>query len=253
MILLDLDYINKKILEVYKECNIHSFPIDCFSVLEHYGIQTITYKETKEENPELYKAIYRYSNDAFRFRMSVYYNSSNSDGRIRFSLMHELGHYILEHTEECPENEDEADCFASHFLAPRPITFHQGLKTAEQIRDYYGISISAANQALIGPFYLPDKNEEEILNYFKSFYAPKYETVQTEFRISYPDPTPESEWAKETERLDSEIAKTQAKIFNCKTEKQYEKLNKKYNELLIRRQWQDDIARRCGYDMCDYC
>lgn len=248
MIFLDLEYINKKILEVYKECNIRSFPIDCFSVLKHYGLQTITYKETKEQNPELYKAIYRYSNDAFRFRMSVYYNSTNSDGRIRFSLIHELGHYILGHTEESSDNEDEANTFASNFLAPRPITFQQGLKTAEQIRDYYGISISAANQALVSPFYLPDKNGEELLGYFKSTHKTKYKIADTQFKVKYPDPIQEKEWIAETERLDSEIAKTQAKMFTCKTEKQYDKLNKKYNELLIRRLWQDDIAHLCGYD-----
>lgn len=246
---MDLEYINKKILEVYKECDIRSFPIDCFSVLKHYGIQTITYKETKEQNPELYKAIYRYSNDAFRFRMSIYYNSTNTDGRIRFSLMHELGHYILGHTEESSDNEEEADCFASNFLAPRPITFHQGLKTAEQIRDYYGISISAANQALISPFYMPDRTGEELLNYFKSLHAHKCKVVKTQFNVKYPDPTPESEWRSETERIDSEISDIQAKMFCCKTERQYKKLRKQYDELLIRRRWQDDIARRCGYDM----
>lgn len=251
MISLDLEYINKKILDVYKECHIRSFPIDCFSVLKHYGIQTIMYKEMKEQNTELYKAIYHYSNDAFRFRMSVYYNSTNSDGRIRFSLIHELGHYILGHTEDGSDNEDEANTFASNFLAPRPITFQQGLKTAEQIRDYYGISISAANQALISPFYYPDKSGEALLEYFKNLHKPKYKVVETTFKVEYPDPVPEEEWRIETERVESEIAKTQAKMFTCKTEKQYDKLNKKYNELMIRRRWQDDIAHRCGYDTSD--
>lgn len=252
MISLNVEFINKKILEVYKECNIRSFPIDCFSALKHYGMQTITYKETKEHNPELYKAIYRYSNDAFRFRMSVYYNSTNSDGRIRFSLMHELGHYILGHTKESSDNEDEANTFASNFLAPRPITFQRGLKTAEQIRDYYGISISAANQALISPFYYPDKYGEEILEYFKNLHKPKYKIAEIQFKVEYPDPVPEEEWRMETERIESEMAKTRAKMFICKAEKQYDKLNKKYNELLIRRRWQDDIAHRCGYNMSDY-
>ena len=237
------------ILDVYKECNIRSFPIDCFSVLNHYGIQTITYKETKEQNLELYKAIYRYSNDAFRFRMSVYYNSTNSEGRIRFSLIHELGHYILGHTEESSDNEEEANAFASNFLAPRPITFQQELKTAEQIRDYYGISISAANQALIGPFYYPDKYGEELLKYFNNLHKPEYKVADIQFKVEYPDPTPEEKWRLETERIESEIEKTQAKMFTCKTDKQYDKLNKKYSELLIRRRWQDDIADRYGYDM----
>lgn len=148
MISLNLEYIKEKVLEVYKECDIHSFPIDCLSILKHYGIRTITYKETKEQNPELYKAISNYSKDAFRFRMSVYYNSSNTDGRIRFSLMHELGHFILGHTEECYENEDEADYFASNILAPRVAIETTKCVTSDDIHDVFGMSYAASNRTL---------------------------------------------------------------------------------------------------------
>lgn len=145
---MNLEHIKEKVLDVYKECDIHSFPIDCFSVLKHYGIRTITYRETKEQNPELYKAISNYSKDAFRFRMSVYYNSSNPDGRIRFSLMHELGHYILGHTEECSENEDEADCFSSYMIAPRVAIEEFGFTTSDQLHEKFGLSYAASNRTL---------------------------------------------------------------------------------------------------------
>ena len=146
---MNLEHIKEKVFEVYKECDIHSFPIDCFSILKHYGIRLITYKEAKEQNPELYRAISNYSNDAFRFRMSVYYNSSNTDGRIRFSLMHELGHFILGHTEENSNNENEADCFASNMLAPRVAIEEAECSTSDDIHDKFGISYAASNRTLI--------------------------------------------------------------------------------------------------------
>lgn len=139
------EIIRKKVLEVYKECNIHNFPIDCFSILKHYGLKPITYQETHHSNPELYNAIIRYSRDAFKFRRSVYYNSKNNIGRIRFSLMHELGHFILGHDIESKENEEQADIFASNILAPRTIVNRNGFKTSDQIHDYFLISYAAAN------------------------------------------------------------------------------------------------------------
>lgn len=176
MIFLDILHIKEKVIEVYKECDIHSFPINCFSILEHYGIRTITYNETKTQKPELYKAISHYSNDAFRFRMSVYYNSTNSNGRIRFSLMHELGHYILEHTADCPDTEDEADCFASYMLAPRVAIDNNNCCTSDDIHDKFGMSYAAANRTLWDykkwKEQNPDKSDAElnIWLYYPNYY-----------------------------------------------------------------------------------
>lgn len=149
MISLDLERIKEKVIEVYKECDIHTFPIDCFAILEHYGMRTITYCDVKQNNPELYLAISSYSKDAFRFRMSVYYNSCNTDRRIRFSLMHELGHYILGHEEETQENEDEADCFASHMIAPRIAIEEFGCTTADELHERFKLSYAASNRTLM--------------------------------------------------------------------------------------------------------
>lgn len=142
---MSYEIINNKILEVYKECNVHAFPIDCSLILRHYKLNLITYQEAHKKNPELYYAIIKYSKDAFKFRKSVYYNSKNNIGRIRFSLMHELGHFILGHTTESEENEDEANYFASNILAPRIIVYRNGFKTSDEIHDYFNISFSAAN------------------------------------------------------------------------------------------------------------
>ena len=75
--------------------------------------------------------------------------------RIRFSLMHELGHILLDHKASSVKNEDEADYFASCILAPRIMIHHLRLNnkyskvTADDIHDYFDISISASNRALM--------------------------------------------------------------------------------------------------------
>ena len=87
---MNIDLIDNKILSIYKECKIQTFPIDCELILQHYGFVLYTYKELQNANKTLYNAAKSYSNDAFRFRMSIYYNSCMPKNRIRFTLMHEL-------------------------------------------------------------------------------------------------------------------------------------------------------------------
>lgn len=234
----------KEILDIYQKCNITYFPFSCDDVIHSLGYEIETYSHLIEKDPRSKSIIKKYTHDSFLSRKKhiVFFNDRADNHRQLFSKAHEIGHIVLE-----SDDEDSANTFASNFLAPRPITFQQGLKTAEQIRDYYGISISAANQALIGPFYYPDKYGEELMKYFENLHKPKYKISDIEFRVEYPDPTPEEKWRIETERIESAIADIQAKMFTCKTDKQYDRLNKKYSELLIRRRWQDDIADRCGY------
>lgn len=145
---MDKEYIKEKVVQVYKECEIRSFPVDCFAILGHYDLHTITYQDAKKNSPDLYTAISGYSKDAFRFRMTIYYNALNTEGRVRFSLMHELGHYILGHTKSTPDNEDAADYFASQMLAPRVAIKKNGCTTSEDLHTLFGLSYAAANRTL---------------------------------------------------------------------------------------------------------
>ena len=106
---------------------------------------------------ELYNLCKMCSNDAFLFKDKklIAYNDEMPYYRIRFSLMHELGHILLKHRVSSKKNEDEADYFASCILAPRIMIHHlkqtnkYSQVTADDIHEYFGISISAANRALM--------------------------------------------------------------------------------------------------------
>lgn len=144
------------IYNVYKECEIASFPFECEKVITHYGYKLYKYSDLKNINNELFEMCKMYSNDAFLFKDKrlIAYNDEMPYFRIRFSLMHELGHILLKHKSSLPMNEDEADYFASCILAPR-IMIHYLMQsnkystiTADDIHEYFGISISAANNAL---------------------------------------------------------------------------------------------------------
>lgn len=57
----------------------------------------------------------------------IFYNESEIKERVRFSLLHELGHYILEHDLDTKDlklydkQEIEANCFAAQLLMPEQI------------------------------------------------------------------------------------------------------------------------------------
>lgn len=104
---MDINRIVTATIKVFHECNVHSFPINCEELLIHYGYRLFTYRELQQKNSELYALCLDYSEDAFRSGTSkiVAYNTDRPEGRIRFSLMHELGHHVLEHIYPSDQNE----------------------------------------------------------------------------------------------------------------------------------------------------
>lgn len=131
------------------ECNIKSFPIDCFQIIQHYGYRIFTYSELHKRNKELYDMCISYSEDAFRIGSTkvVAYNDKKPQKRTRFSLMHELGHHILGHKSDSSQNEEEANYFASNILAPRIAMYYAKLKTVREVSELFDISSSAAYYA----------------------------------------------------------------------------------------------------------
>lgn len=142
---MDYNYIDYAVLEVYKKYNVYSFPINCFEILELCGKKVKKYSEQK---PTKKAKCLLYSEDAFKLKNTIYYNDNKPLGRTRFSLAHELGHIILEHTNSDLEiQEKEADVFASHILAPRMAIHYSGCKNQNEVSKLFQLSQEAAQYA----------------------------------------------------------------------------------------------------------
>lgn len=142
---MDYDYIRYSILNVFAECELFSFPLNCFEVFKHYKISAYPYSELDEP---LREYCLNYSNDALNYRGKICYNDKMQEGRIRFSLMHELGHVILKHGESpSKEQEKEADFFASHTLAPRMAIHYAKCKNQNDVAKLFRLSQEAAQYA----------------------------------------------------------------------------------------------------------
>lgn len=97
--------------------------------------------------------------DAFTVRVTltdgsqrhvVCYQEDGNRARLNFTLAHELGHIVLNHSGESAAEEAEADCFASYLLCPRPVLKQLAscgsTIFAEQIAALCYISVSAAEK-----------------------------------------------------------------------------------------------------------
>lgn len=148
---MDYNKIVTATIEVFKKCDVHSFPVDCEDLLKHYGYRIFSYKELQNLNPELYNLSLEYSEDAFQTGTSkiIAYNPDRPHGRIRFSLMHELGHHVLGHNGASDQNEKEANAFASHILAPRMAIHYSRCKNANDVARLFDLSFEAADNAFI--------------------------------------------------------------------------------------------------------
>lgn len=136
---MDHSQIQKEVIRVLRECHITSFPIDCFSVVKHYGYQVMRYGSLSEKKRV---ACLELSEDSCIIKNVLYYNAEKPEPRIRFSIMHELGHHILHSARE-----SDANHFASCILAPRMVIHYAECKNQSDVANLFHISLEAADYA----------------------------------------------------------------------------------------------------------
>ena len=142
---MNYDNIRHATLSVFQDCDIHSFPINCFEILKAYHLITYPYSSL---SGELRDYCMSYSNDALYYKDKICYNDMQPKGRIYFSLMHELGHVILNHGDNpTPKMEQEANFFASHILAPRMAIHYSSCKNLNDVANLFGLTNEAAGYA----------------------------------------------------------------------------------------------------------
>lgn len=126
-------------LQVFQECAVFSFPINCFHIAQQYKFKLIKYSSLPEAKR---LACLILSEDACLIGNSLFYNDQMSDHRIRFSIAHELGHYILGSVDETDANQ-----FASYLLAPRMAILYAKCMNRSDVSRVFNISEEAADYA----------------------------------------------------------------------------------------------------------
>lgn len=136
---MDYDKIKYSAFSIYEECNITRLPFDCFNVLKILGYESKKYSNLKDNK---LNACMELSPDACTIGGAIYYNDKKSKRRIRFSLMHELGHIKLN-----TDLESEANLFAGYMLAPAMAIHYSRLTNIREISNLFDISLESAKYA----------------------------------------------------------------------------------------------------------
>lgn len=133
------------------DCNISSLPVPISQICEAYGGKTVNDSDVHILQSGQSGRIIVDENE-----FSVVVNDNESVQRIRFTIAHELGHYLLGHLGSDiadlnrgysgikPIQETEADMFAARLLAPACVLWGISAQTAEQIAAVCNISREAA-------------------------------------------------------------------------------------------------------------
>lgn len=136
------DEIERTADEVFEDLGICVFPNNPFFVLGCLGVDIVEYSNLKQEDRNCLMAR---SKDGFTTfgdgRYTVYYNDGMPQGRVRFTLWHEIGHIMLEHFDRDStsyrEKEAEANHFAAYCIAPMPLIIKLQPKSPIDIENYF--------------------------------------------------------------------------------------------------------------------
>jgi Zn-dependent peptidase ImmA (M78 family) len=161
-------FAQRKVLDLYQKMDVIQFPIQPDKLLPYlpHRCRILTYKEMAEAagcSPNDVALMCKSNSGATHYdiennRYLILYNETMNQGRILWTLCHEIGHICLDHLEtiECMEiankdgrepydqYESEADYFAWNLIAPMPIMREMGIRSTAEIRVKFGLSTQAA-------------------------------------------------------------------------------------------------------------
>lgn len=140
----------KLCLQVLNERKL-SYPLDVNGLIKSYGIPTIPYTVADmlyDLRPEQSsdRGFLCYSPEFDRHMLL--FNEQMPEGTVRFTMLHELFHFLHGDIVDTKENDRLADCFARNLLAPAPLCNALGIKTQAGIQIYFGMSDKAAKVRL---------------------------------------------------------------------------------------------------------
>lgn len=145
----EYEFIKGEVCHIFEKYKVKCIPVSGFEIATKMGITLIAYSGLS--NKKLKKAM-EVSEDGFFLEKNgheyIFYNDiGRSYERQNWTILHEIGHIVLDHTGYSEHEEDEANFFAKYAIAP-PILVHKiGAKSAWYIYEAFDISFEAATYA----------------------------------------------------------------------------------------------------------
>lgn len=143
--------IKQVVVDLFEKCDVRCTPISGHEIAHALGINVIPYSAFPPSKRSMFMELSEdgcagYEDGVWR----IAYNDDPSRpyGRSNFTILREIGHIVLNHTEDSELADSEADFFAKFAQCP-PVLIHKlGLKTVGDIMECFEISYGAACNAL---------------------------------------------------------------------------------------------------------
>lgn len=146
--LTDEEYedIKGEVCYIFEKYKIKCVPVSGFEIASKMKITLIAYSGLSRK--KLRKAM-KASPDGFFIEIDgheyIFYNDiDNNYERQNWTILHEIGHIVLDHTGHSEHEEDEADFFAKYAIAPPVLVHKMGAESPEDIYNFFDISNEAA-------------------------------------------------------------------------------------------------------------
>lgn len=141
--------IKNDVVNMYVDCDISAIPIDVFDLCDRLGYILKPYSSLGMEKSNkimnlIEDGFHRFENG----KVVIYYNDSILEGRIRFTIMHEIGHIIRKHYQYSQLAENEANWFAAYALCPPPIIDKFEINDCDDLISKFNITYDCAYNSM---------------------------------------------------------------------------------------------------------
>lgn len=145
----EYEFIKGEVIHIFKKYKVKCIPVSGFEIATRMKITLVAYSglSTKKR-----KAALRVSEDGFfcedKGKEYIYYNDIDRNyKRQNWTILHEIGHIVLDHTGHGAKEEDEANFFAKYAIAPPVLVYKIGASCPEDIYNAFDISFEVAKYA----------------------------------------------------------------------------------------------------------
>lgn len=149
----DYEYAKVEARRLLARCNVQAPPVSLSVICEHLNIALAEHVLGNRDATLM--------NSQLTDKVLIMVNPNKTRRRQRFSIAHELGHYILEHPSiafsggdgymQTPEEERQADIFAAELLMPEHLLLHCwaiGKLDTQNVSQIFDVSQKAAETAV---------------------------------------------------------------------------------------------------------
>ena len=114
--------IKEAVVSTFERYNVNCVPVSGFELATKMGVTVIPYSAS----------------------WYIFYNDDRDYGRINNTMLHEIGHIVLNHSEDSDLAEYEVKFFAKYALVPPVLVLKLNLDSPEEIEEIFDVSYQAA-------------------------------------------------------------------------------------------------------------